>query len=82
MSQNVKKPAQTTPTEQTARRKPENINQKLTQLQTQIDWFYSDDFDLAQATENYKSAIALTRDIEADLNTMKNDIQVITEDFS
>ncbi len=59
-----------------------NINEKLEQLKTQIDWFYSDDFDLNQATENYEKATKLAKEIEADLTGLKNRIEIISKDFT
>ena len=62
--------------------KPANINDKLDQLKAQVDWFYSDDFDLAQAVANYESAVKLAKQIETDLKTLKNNIEIITQDFT
>lgn len=61
---------------------PDNINQKLDNLKTKIEWFYSEDFDLAKATQEYKSAIKLAKQIEEDLTEMKNEIKILSEDFS
>ena len=63
---------------------PENnsINTKITKLNEQIQWFYSDDFSLDQAEENYKSAPALAKEIENDLDKLKNKIEVLSQDFS
>ena len=60
----------------------ETINQKLDALKTKIDWFYSDDFDLAEATATYKDTVTLAKQIEKDLAEMKNDIETIAKDFS
>ena len=58
------------------------LTDKLTSLDKQIDWFYSNDFQLEHATENYKSAITLAKDIEQDLANLKNEIEVLSQDFS
>lgn len=58
------------------------LTEKLTSLDEQIDWFYSNDFQLEHATENYKSAITLAKDIEQDLANLKNEIEVLSQDFS
>jgi len=59
-----------------------NINQKIDQLKADIDWFYSDDFDLSQAVDRYQKASTLAKDIEKDLDTLKNQIEVIAKDFT
>ncbi|MBQ6393639.1 exodeoxyribonuclease VII small subunit [Candidatus Saccharibacteria bacterium] len=59
-----------------------SINQKITELDTAVNWFYSDDFSLDQAAEKYKSTIKLAKDIQKDLETLKNKIEVIDKDFS
>lgn len=58
------------------------INQKIDQLNHAVEWFYSDDFSLEQATDKYKSTLSLAKEIEADLNSLKNEIEVLSEDFS
>jgi len=60
----------------------ETINQKIAKLDEKIAWFYSDDFSLEEATKNYKNAIKLTKEIEADLNNLKNEIEILSKDFS
>ncbi len=58
------------------------LNQKIAELDGQVEWFYSDDFKLEQATDNYKKALELAKDIEEDLKNLKNEIEVLSEDFS
>lgn len=58
------------------------LNQKIANLDQQVDWFYSDDFTLEQAVDNYKNALNLAKDIEKDLKNLKNEIEVLSEDFS
>ncbi len=55
------------------------ISKKLQQLDTAIDWFYSDDFELDEALKRYESAIKLSAEIEEDLNSLKNQVQVIAD---
>ena len=62
--------------------KPASINTKLDQLKSQIDWFYSDDFDLSQAAAKYESAAKLAKQIQTDLAVLKNKIEIISEDFT
>ena len=58
------------------------INQKIEQLNSEVEWFYGDDFSLDQATEKYRTATSLVKEIEADLKNLKNEIEVIDKDFA
>lgn len=59
-----------------------SLNQKLKELDKQVEWFYSDEFKLEQAVENYKAAVKLAKEIEKDLVELKNEIEILNEDFS
>ena len=59
-----------------------NLNQKIKELDEKVEWFYSDDFKLEKAAENYKDALTLADEIENDLKSLKNEIEVLNEDFS
>lgn len=59
-----------------------NVSEKIEELKTGVDWFYSDDFKLEEASEKYKSLTTLAKEIEKDLAEMKNEIKIIEEDFS
>ena len=59
-----------------------SLNQKIEKLDGQVEWFYSDEFKLENATEKYREAFELAKEIEHDLVELKNEIEVITEDFS
>lgn len=59
-----------------------NLNQKIEKLDAEVEWFYSDDFKLEEAVEKYKGAVELAKDIEKDLEDLKNEIEVLSEDFS
>lgn len=58
-----------------------SITEKITKLNQSVEWFYGDDFALDQATEKYKSATALAKDILKDLDELKNEIKIIDESF-
>ncbi len=60
----------------------QNLNDKIKELDSQVEWFYSDDFKLEDAVEKYKKASELAKDIEKDLSELKNEIEVLAEDFS
>lgn len=59
-----------------------NISDKISDLKTGVEWFYSDDFKLEEAGEKYKAMTELAKEIEKDLAELKNEIKVIEEDFS
>lgn len=59
-----------------------NLNQKLNNLDMLVEWFYSDEFKLEEAVEKYKEASRLAKEIEEDLNNLKNEIEVLSKDFS
>ena len=58
------------------------ISAKIKELNEQVDWFYGDDFKLDQASEKYKKATTLAKEIEQDLNDLKNEIELIDKDFT
>lgn len=60
----------------------QNLNDKIKELDSQVEWFYSDEFKLEDAVEKYKKASELAKDIEKDLSELKNEIEVLAEDFS
>ena len=59
-----------------------SISEKIKELEQATDWFYSDEFELDQATKKYEQATALAKEIEKDLVELKNKIEVIDKDFS
>ena len=59
-----------------------SLNQKIEALDKQVEWFYSDEFKLEEATEKYKAAVELAKDVKSDLESLKNEIEVLAEDFS
>lgn len=60
----------------------QSLNQKIEKLDGQVEWFYSDDFKLEEAVDKYKEATRLAKEIEKDLEELKNEIEVLSEDFS
>ena len=59
-----------------------SINEKINKLNNQVQWFYSDDFNLDQAENRYKESIDLAKEIETDLEELKNKIEIIDKEFS
>ena len=60
----------------------ESISQKIERLKMDVEWFYGEEFDLAEAATKYKKAMRLAKEIEVDLNSLKNEIKVIDKDFA
>lgn len=59
-----------------------SLNQKIAELDGQVEWFYSDEFELEKAMDKYKDAVKLAKEIERDLDSLKNEIEVLENDFS
>ena len=58
-----------------------SLNEQIAELDAQVEWFYSDEFKLEDATAKYKQAVALAKQIEKELADLKNEIEVLAEDF-
>lgn len=58
-----------------------SLNQKIEELNKEVEWFYSEDFKLEEAISKYESTTKLAKEVEEDLNELKNKIEVIKEKF-
>ena len=58
------------------------LNQKIEELERSTDWFYSEEFNLEEAVSKYKEAIQLAKDLQKDLDELKNEVEVLAVDFS
>ena len=54
----------------------------MEKLNTAVEWFYSDDFSLDQAAEKYQNTLKLAKELQNDLEALKNKIEVLDKDFS
>lgn len=59
-----------------------SLSEKIAILDSQVEWFYSDEFKLEEAIDRFKDAAALAQEIEKDLKVLKNEIEVLAKDFS
>lgn len=59
-----------------------NIDEKIKELEREIEWFHSDEFKLDEASERYEKAIKKAKAIEFDLKNLKNKIEVLEKDFT
>lgn len=58
------------------------LKEQTTKLNQLIEWFYSDDFVLEEAVEKYQQAYDLSTTIERNLLELKNQIEILPEDFT
>jgi len=59
-----------------------SIAEKTAQLDALVAWFDSDEFELEKALDMFTKAEKLAAEIEQDLATMKNNIEVVKVRFS
>ena len=59
-----------------------SLNQKIEELDKNMEWFYSDDFNLDVAVEKYEKTLKMAKEVNGDLVKMKNKIEILSEDFS
>ncbi len=59
-----------------------SINQRIADLNEEVEWFYSDDFSLDQAVEKYKATLSHAKSIQKDLESLKNEVIKIEQDFT
>ncbi len=59
-----------------------NLNTKITELDEKIEWFYSDEFELSEAIKRFEEVTKLAKEIDADLDKLKNEVKVLAKDFS
>ena len=57
------------------------IQKKITQLDALVAWFDGDDFSLEKATDVFREAEALAREIETDLTELKNEVEIVKASF-
>jgi len=56
-----------------------SIEDKIKQLEDQIEWFDGNDFKIELAIEKYDQAKKLSQDITQDIEAMKNEVTIINE---
>ena len=63
-------------------KKDMTIEQILQQVDEKMAWFHGEDFRLEEAKERFVELKRLADQAETMLNEMKNEIEVISQDFS
>jgi len=61
--------------------KNKTIQEKTIELTKLVEWFDGDDFKLEAALDKFKQAEDLAADIEKDLLSLKNEIQIVKQKF-
>ncbi len=61
--------------------KNKTIQDKTADLEKLVAWFDSDEFSLEEAIGQFKRAEEMASDIEKDLLSLKNEIEVIKQKF-
>lgn len=57
------------------------IQEKTAELAELVAWFDSEEFVLEAAVDKFKEAEKLAADIEHDLKTLKNEINIVKQKF-
>lgn len=61
--------------------KNKSIQEKTAELTKLVSWFDSDEFELELALDKFKEAEELATEIEHDLSTLKNEINIVKQKF-
>lgn len=61
--------------------KNKSISEKTAELSKLVAWFDSDEFTLELALDNFKTAEKLAIEIEKDLSSLKNEINIVKQRF-
>lgn len=61
--------------------KNKSIQEKTIELNKIVDWFDSEEFTLELALDKFKQAETIASDIEKDLLSLKNEIQIVKQRF-
>lgn len=59
-----------------------SIQDKIESLDQLVAWFNGDDFQLEQAAIKLKEAAKLVSEIEADLQSVANEVKIVKQSFS
>lgn len=61
--------------------KNKTISEKTDELTRLVSWFDGENFVLEEALAKYKEAEKLALEIEEDLNSLKNEIEIVKKKF-
>jgi exodeoxyribonuclease VII small subunit len=58
-----------------------SISEKMAKLTELVSWFDGSDFNLESAVDKFKEAEKLATEIEQDLLSLKNEIEIVKQKF-
>ena len=61
--------------------KTESVEAKMVRLREMVAWFESDEFNIEQASTRFSQAAELAKEIEDDLSSLKNEINLVKQSF-
>jgi len=61
---------------------PETVSEKLEALEALLTWFESEEITVEEALAKYEEALTLSKELEAQLQNAKNQVEVIKKKFS
>lgn len=59
-----------------------SIAQKIEKLEELLKWFESEEITVEESLKNYEEALKLSKELEADLQAAKNQVEVIKKKFA
>ena len=62
--------------------KDETVSEKLEKLEVLLQWFESEEITVEEALVKYEQALKLSKELEAQLETAKNQVEVIKKKFA
>ena len=62
--------------------KAKSFKEKMTELDTLLEWFDSEEVNLDEAVQKYEQALELSKELETELTSAKNKIEVLNKKFS
>ena len=61
---------------------PKTVSEKLEALEALLAWFESEEITVEEALVKYEEALTLSKELEAQLQNAKNQVEVIKKKFS
>lgn len=59
-----------------------SIAQKIDKLEELLKWFESEEITVEESLKKYEEALRLSKELEADLQAAKNQVEVIKKKFA
>ena len=59
-----------------------SIAQKIEKLEELLKWFESEEITVEESLKKYEEALRLSKELEADLQAAKNQVEVIKKKFA